>query len=347
MSDASAVYNITGAIDISFDNAPQSCAVKIYDKDILIYEGTEDGLSSLHTDSTERLRVVIDAKWDEREDADSYGNLSYDFLVNIKNRSVFSLSTSSVPRGGFTVLDVSNVIDPSRLKVVSSDESISPQFKWYNGALRAVVYIPKEFESDSLSLDISYGASKDILSIEVFDGPVKDVFLSNYEFSNDSLAAKHFEGIKKAISSNYPSTGESVYFRGNFLNPTDIGYSPLFSDGDTLYFGEDFSYSAVTFGNQYAASFDSSVKALQSGVVAKVAFDDFLGNYVVIDHGCGLVTYYAGLDSIDVSFGDVLLTGQHLGICGKNRMGGYGFSLYCSINGSPVSPNALFEQNIK
>ena len=103
-------------------------------------------------------------------------------------------------------------------------------------------------------------------------------------------------------------------------------------------------HQVIAYGNEYSAAADTSVKALQNGVVAKIAYDEYIGNYVVIDHGCGLMTYYANLGSVDVSFGDILLAGQHIGSCGENLFGRYGFTLYCAANGNTVAPQALWEQ---
>lgn len=347
VTDKILTYDITGAIDFSFESIPQVRTVKVYGSDGLIYDGNGDGLSSLPIDHEGILRVTVDAEWEQSDGADCYGKLLYDFYVNIKNRSVFTLSTPRIRKGGFSVINVTNVNDISKLSCISSVEATTPEFMWYNGALRAVIQVPEDTDVERITFELSYGASSDVLVLELFNAETSQVILSNYIFSDGASVERHFEGALSSVKSNYPIKKEQVYFRGNFLNPTDFGFSLVFSHGDTLVFGDSAQHRATAYGNEYSASKDTSVKVLQNGVVAKVAYDEYLGSYVVIDHGCGLMTYYAHLSTVDVSFGDILLAGQHVGTCGQNHLGGYGFSLYCAAGGESVSPQALWEQSIK
>lgn len=60
----------------------------------------------------------------------------------------------------------------------------------------------------------------------------------------------------------------------------------------------------------------SEVLAMASGTVAMAQFHYSYGNVVEIDHGNGLSTLYAHLDSIDVAEGDVVEQGRQIGTVG-------------------------------
>ena len=62
----------------------------------------------------------------------------------------------------------------------------------------------------------------------------------------------------------------------------------------------------------------SEVLAMASGTVAMAQFHYSYGNVVEIDHGNGLSTLYAHLDSIDVAEGDVVAQGQQVGTVGTS-----------------------------
>ncbi len=99
LADGQNAYEITGALDILFPNVPNICNVKVYQGNELIYNGSEKELASLTVDSKEELRVIVEARWISSRDSESYGLITYDFSVNIKNRSAFYVSAEEIQVG--------------------------------------------------------------------------------------------------------------------------------------------------------------------------------------------------------------------------------------------------------
>ena len=75
----------------------------------------------------------------------------------------------------------------------------------------------------------------------------------------------------------------------------------------------------VFYGNTYGVSSENmlAVRAVNNGRVIKCGESEYLGNYVIVDHGLGLKTIYAHMGVINVSEGDILLTGESLGRSGN------------------------------
>jgi murein DD-endopeptidase MepM/ murein hydrolase activator NlpD len=86
------------------------------------------------------------------------------------------------------------------------------------------------------------------------------------------------------------------------------------------------------------------VPASNRGVVGMVEEFYLLGKTVVLDHGWGLYTVYAHLDSIDVSAGQILEQGQILGKVGATgRVTGPHLHFASFIRGAKVDPERLIK----
>lgn len=110
-----------------------------------------------------------------------------------------------------------------------------------------------------------------------------------------------------------------------------------------------FGYSRFHSGLDLPGNFNDPIVAAQSGVVEKVHYpypnSNYGGlysgncNYIVVNHGNGLKTYYLHLKRIDVSPGQHVSRGQRIG-----GMGSTGYSTGCHlhfevrVNGSTVDP---------
>src|SRR5699024_628462 len=82
-------------------------------------------------------------------------------------------------------------------------------------------------------------------------------------------------------------------------------------------FGEgpdNFSYHK---GIDLAADQGTPVLAAASGVVTTAQNHWSYGNYVIVDHGNGLTTLYAHLDTLTVEEGETVTTSQQLGTVGR------------------------------
>ncbi len=349
LADGQKTYEITGALDILFPNAPDSCNVQVYQGNELIYNGSEKELASLTVDSKEELRVIAEARWINSRSSESYGRITYDFFVHIKNRSAFYVSAEEIHSGGFILLDCTNITDISKIKFESNKNDINPVFKRYNGAVRALIDFPESDKAETFEFSVTYGASSQDFSITVLPYEVSGEFSYDKQlFDSEAAPEKLNESIKKALFSAPLPQNDIIYFQGNFLDPTQNGFTAAYTHNSIMRWGEELEYSYTAVGNEYTVSSGDiggvSVSAIQNGVVALVGNTKELGNYIVIDHGCGLRTWYAGLGSVGVRVGDIVLVGQHIGKTGEGLFEGKeGFRLFCSVYDTMIDPNTLWQ----
>lgn len=116
---------------------------------------------------------------------------------------------------------------------------------------------------------------------------------------------------------------DEKYWANSFSPPIDIpqGYL-IFPDCTTSRYGNLRSYNNGPY-NYFHTGLDLSACGNNLNVYAaapgKVVFAELLtvrGNYVVIDHGWGIYSAYGHLSEISVSVGDVVDTGQLIGLIG-------------------------------
>ena len=70
-------------------------------------------------------------------------------------------------------------------------------------------------------------------------------------------------------------------------------------------------------GADLKAPYGSEVLAMAAGTVSMAQWHYAYGNVVEVDHGNGLSTLYAHLESMDVAVGDKVAQGQQIGMVGS------------------------------
>ncbi len=99
--------------------------------------------------------------------------------------------------------------------------------------------------------------------------------------------------------------------------------------------------SGVHTGLDFAGAAGASVMAAASGKVVSTGYEGAYGNQIVIDHGDGFETTYNHLSGIDVSVGDKVSTGDHIGKRGStgNSTGPH-LHFEVTKNGKFIDPEA-------
>ena len=92
-------------------------------------------------------------------------------------------------------------------------------------------------------------------------------------------------------------------------------------------------------GRDYAAPYYSPIYAAASGKIAKVDYNYFRGNYVIVDHGHGLSTVYQHCSKINVKHGDSVFVGSKIAEVGTTGIStGPHLHFEVWVEGVPVDP---------
>ena len=132
------------------------------------------------------------------------------------------------------------------------------------------------------------------------------------------------------------SSGNVVSGSGYFTHPCPgMTYQ-------SSYFGEIREFEVGGHkGNDYAASTGTPTYAAAAGTVVIAGWSNSAGNWVVINHGNGLVTKYMHHSSLCVSAGQYVEKGQQIGYVGSTGQStGPHLHFQVELNGVAVSPDS-------
>ncbi len=129
------------------------------------------------------------------------------------------------------------------------------------------------------------------------------------------------------------------YWNGAFALPQGgfkarFGESLVYTrDGDVVGTTPSLGYEVITSRS------DAEIGALNDGIVVLAEAIGVYGNTVVVDHGLGVASLYAGLGALSVKRGDAVTVGQAIGTAGRSGLfRGPGYLLQMRLSGVPVDP---------
>ncbi len=341
-------YDMTGEVGILFETEPSTCTVQIFDGDRRIYNGSHQNLASMTFDSGDELQVKVRAVWKQTTDIPFYGEIQYDFSAMIRNRSTFSLNTETVTAGSFALLSCTNISNLSKISFQTDSAIPTPVFHQDGDMVRALIVFPPNTDSTGYSFRVSYGASSKTFTITVTPA-AESASITLPSLTNKKKITEQIGQQWNAILQVLPKKEKTgVYFRGNFNDPIMQGFQLGYTHGATVLTAKD-DKGFVALGTEYIIDGESerSVSSLMNGIVLQVGYSMLLGNYVVVDHGCGLRTWYGHLSDTDVEIGQVVATGDSIGKTGTSGLASsHGFLLVCTIYDHVISPSELVGKEI-
>ncbi len=132
---------------------------------------------------------------------------------------------------------------------------------------------------------------------------------------------------------------DTAAFDGFFAYPTDSDYWISSSYGGRELYGKSDSHSGIDIVKIGASCKNEPAYASADGVVIYAGPRSSFGNLVIIKHTDRISTYYAHLNSVSVSVGDVVKQGQEIGKIGStgNSTGPH-LHFEIRLDGNTVNP---------
>ncbi len=357
LRDSVETYTHSGNIELSFSLEPSECTITVRSGTEVLYSGDFSSYRTKIFDETHILEYEISVAWNENGYS---GRADYHFYGAIGKPAEFEIyygeyeDTDGEKYIEFVEITGYNVgiLEDSIILVTPSLE-VQPVFRSDGSCVRALIPFGNEAEEGEYKILAVYRGSRKEFSFDYVKRNVSDR-KDFYPAESVETVEKYRKGYLDLIGKVCSVNSETVYMSGDFIDPDPDGIESVYGDctlivgfGRTLYL-EESEKGYKNDGVYYQTS--GGVYALNDGKVVKTGEDDWLGKYVVVDHGLGLKTWYCNLLSVDVNEGDTVEKAQNVGTAGNSGYTSkdyFGFYLMTTLDGVPISPYALFEGGVK
>jgi len=352
-------YDVGNNFTFNFNIAPSDSNLKVFNSDELLYDGGINELTNLNLSRNTTLKFIITASWAQTNECEYYGSAEYEFNALVLAPAEFKIGEDSIEHGDIIAISGINVTNPDDIKVAFEPalaNNFAPKFYKDGDLVHALVPFSYDVPNGDYQITVTYGITTQTFSLKVGESrygfnkaatkySASEALISTF-YSEEDIS--DYNAIRADIFKN---TEDLKYFSGAFINYETPGTLTTkkstiklgFTRESILKDGRSFKHTGIDF--EVTAGVD--VPAMSSGKVVYTGFCDVLGNFVVVDHGFGLKTWYAHLSEISVSNGDVVKTSQSLGKTGNsgfiidNRL-----HVEFTLFDIPVAPFSIWDEGI-
>ena len=182
-----------------------------------------------------------------------------------------------------------------------------------------------------------------------------DIGFSDRAFSSQelrisqSLLERRIEAVSKGGERLRMTLAKSVrsdeiYWDEPFMMPVEGRLSTPFGARRTLNGGYGYIHAGIDLANKLG----TPLSAANSGQVVLSEAQSLTGNTIVIDHGLGLLTLYAHLETMSVEKGDFVERGQQIGTMGSTGFStGSHLDFETQLMGVYIDPYILEEKSLE
>ncbi|MCQ2427899.1 MAG: M23 family metallopeptidase [Clostridia bacterium] len=327
-------YDVGNTISFNFSNEPSVCTLKVFNGDVLLYDGSYNNLGALDLKKNAVLSFRLSAEWPEAEGVAYYGTSTYTFNAKVTAPAEFKLGQDEIFQGEFAVIAGTNITDISSISFKSVPEiGYTPVFYPDGDNVYALIPISYGLTKGNYVFSVSYGLVSKEFTLKVKDWEYGykdgslDVSKSLIEscYSNEDQA-EYSALVKKICTEADYSVSSGKLFDGAFLDYQKKGVLTTNGAPIRLGFGRNVKFTnaaGLSFehtGVDFEAASNIAVPAMASGKVVYVGTCDVLGAFVVIDHGLGLKSWYAHLAAPVVKVGDTIEKGNAVGKTGNSGL---------------------------
>ncbi|MDQ3878448.1 MAG: peptidoglycan DD-metalloendopeptidase family protein [Actinomycetota bacterium] len=266
------------------------------------------------------------AAYEAGPNAEVNGLLSSETFADLIQRTTYFDSAASANARLIEDIDqLSNKLDAQRALVEHKESVIADSKLRLEGAKADLVAIRNQRTQELAARDALIQKKHDLL--QNIRAHVDRLRRAEAELEQQS---QRFEALLQGDSASAPTAGNGTFIWpvvGPITSPFGWRINPI-THSRELHPGMDIG---VGYGTPIHAAGD--------GVVVFAGYANGYGNYTLIDHGGSLATGYGHQSEIDVSVGDVVTTGQVIGLVGCTGLcTGPHLHFEVRVNGSPVDP---------
>lgn len=320
---------------IRFTRPPDDLDVVITDEDgNLIGQSVFDGL--IFGRDT-RLSVTVEAVWNLKGGSTCDGKASYSFDILYDIPAELEFESDSAEIGGFVKINVKHLNEGETVVFHSSLVMGDLHFTENAGVKTGImgisdINLPGEYE-----LDYTIGDNSGSKTLALTGAPREDTSMvyrlglprDDYDALLGEKAREEIAEIQKKKA--FPAENTTFAQIDDLLPPVS-GISPAVEYGTKIIvnIGDD-AKTEIFYspGDIYEVVANSKVSAAADGKIIFAGPTRTLGNLIIVDHGCGVTTWYFGFSFIEKSVGTLVQKSSPLGFVGKNPYTGTSSAGFC------------------
>ncbi len=338
------VYYSSNVSSFAFSVTPDLCFLKVYVNDVCRYDGyLYDFDPSVIKRSDTTVKYEIDATWMPTNANNCFGEAHYSFYISYAPAPSFTIESI---KDEFLVVKAQNVRDPENiLCTLSNGKNIETTFFKSNDNYYALIPIANVLDAGNHKLTFKCGETSKSLNVEITK---PDFSVSSKVYTPKTpITAQMLNDMSSLLQSIGAQSSNDSIATGSFINyetqyakdfTLTLGYGKVrsFTEGESL----------NMIGVEFSGLADMNIPAMNDGIVCAIGEDAILGKYVVVDHGYGLKSWYCNTSGASFEIGERVAKGDTVAKSGSSAVYDQtGFYLITTVNGIPVSPYAIYENN--
>ena len=354
LSSGDDVYAMSGKNKLSFSITPDTCTIKVYRDGTEILKTSDLSAIPYNELDSASMSFVISAEW--TSSSQYRGSAEYRFSSSIGKAPEFFIGSTTIESGEFFVVAGTNISAPQKIVFSSSPEiNYTPVFFSEGDCVYALIPIdkellPKDMDHINYTFTFKYGDAVTEINTTVTK---RSAGIQDREYNCDNISVsrndKTIAEYNKLLTEIGSKSEQVRYFGSEFIN-----YETLYDDAITIMLG--FGHNRIPSNGDAAFRLDGvdyilaagvDIPAIAAGKVVYTGSSALLGNFVVVDHGFGLKTWYCHLSDVISTVGKVVAKGETVGKAGNT---GYtnstGIYLITTVMDVPVSPYPLQEEGL-
>lgn len=292
-------------------------------------------LGGLHFTGDTLVSVEITATWSQASNSAQYGEAHYRFLALYDVPAAVKLLGSennavTLTAGGYLSLIAEYTNPAEDLSITFEGQTDNLKFYHHPESGNSYAFLPvsPETPAGTYPLTVRSGEKEYIYSVTVEER--KNEAIISYAPNADDYQAYYapavLEALHEQLAQLRKASDGTPRLRTDLLFIEVVRGELAYDYGTTVIIGnaeaaEDPGLSYLK-GKLYHGTEGHTVEATQQGICVFAGELGAAGNTVVIDHGCGIFSYYCLLDSVSVKAGDQISRAEELGSLGASADNG-------------------------
>lgn len=323
-------------LQLSFSTEPHSVRVSVSFPATgqTVFEGPATELEHFSPPFTGVYQMTVTARWSESGLQTYSGICVYQAEISLQKEAASHLSATELSAGELLTVTVTNPAAEETLRVVTEMGDAGAFVKVSEGTYQCLVAAK---QPGTHTVTVRCAGYRLDYEVTVHPRAAKTPIERHYPLYESGEELHRFENLTRYFGGI--ATPER-YWVGAFAAPMEgepsVDFDGAFTEAPIL------TQGALWWNEKD----DATVSAVNTGVVVYAGGTDLSGLTVVVDHGLGLYSWYFGLSELLVYQGEVVVTGDPIGVILPTEGEEQWTGLQMTLSGTVLDPLPLFEQSL-